>query len=214
VQISAPLSGPFIFELFIFFLNSFQNNKMLRARAQSSNGYHVALSITGARSAAVLQPAVRTSILNPTILLFSPSTLCTYWPKIRPSFFPFVSWELGSLFPSLCPCSLRQIDAAAAAAAWPPPLNHVRAMLLSKWSRSSTQGWQARCIVRGLSAYHTSPGRLAVSRSLRVWTELHQAIKVLVLMEQYFLVHVNVQSRMNAFSVCLFNKIPHNCSVT
>jgi hypothetical protein len=89
---------------------------------------------------------------------------------------------------SLCPCSFRQIDAAAAAT-WPPPLNHVRAMLLSKWSRSSTQGWQARCIVRGLSAYHTSPGRLAVSRSLRVWTELHQAIKVLVLMEQYFLVH-------------------------
>jgi hypothetical protein len=52
-------------------------------------------------STAVLQSAVRTSILNPTILLFSPSMLCTYGPKIRPSFFPFVSWELGWLFPFL-----------------------------------------------------------------------------------------------------------------
>jgi hypothetical protein len=77
---------------------------------------------------------------------------------------------------SLCPCSFRQIDAAAAAT-WPPPLNHVRAMLLSKWSRSSTPRLASSLQSPGalrLSHLAGAPGPLAVAASLDGTTSSHQ----------------------------------------
>jgi hypothetical protein len=94
--------------------------------------------------------------------------------KIRPSFFPFVSWELGSLFPFLS-----VLAASGKSTPLPPPLNHVRAMLLSKWSRSSTPRLASSLQSPGafrLSHLAGAPGPLAVAASLDGTTSSHQGV--------------------------------------